>query len=290
METNYQNTNSTNTSTSQDNQQTVPASINQHLNNPLKRNLKLEFNSNMDATNSQNNANKNAKRPKLMLPSASSLNLHIPVLPTPDLLKVTMLTPELDKYMQLTPGTPSQVLFSTNVEEQEQYTRSFEDAINDMKNNSNIGFQLKSEISEDMFDMTRCSSNSSSATYTTLDSSNPFPNVSSGFELNSSDGCSSVHIKDELSTSPPMSPINMESQERIKLERKRQRNRVAASKCRKRKLERIARLEDRVKVLKGENTELASLASKLKQQVCSLKEQVLEHVQNGCQIILTSQF
>lgn len=33
-----------------------------------------------------------------------------------------------------------------------------------------------------------------------------------------------------------MNPIDMESQERIKLERKRQRNRVAASKCRKRKL------------------------------------------------------
>lgn len=33
-----------------------------------------------------------------------------------------------------------------------------------------------------------------------------------------------------------LNPIDMESQERIKLERKRQRNRVAASKCRKRKL------------------------------------------------------
>lgn len=37
-------------------------------------------------------------------------------------------------------------------------------------------------------------------------------------------------------SSPQMSPIDMESQEKIKLERKRQRNRVAASKCRKRKL------------------------------------------------------
>merc|ERR1712228_830921 len=33
-----------------------------------------------------------------------------------------------------------------------------------------------------------------------------------------------------------IAPINMESQEKIKLERKRQRNRLAASKCRKRKL------------------------------------------------------
>lgn len=49
-----------------------------------------------------------------------------------------------------------------------------------------------------------------------------------------------MQIKEEPQTlqpsSPQMSPIDMESQERIKLERKRQRNRVAASKCRKRKL------------------------------------------------------
>ena len=87
-----------------------------------------------------------------------------------------------------------------------------------------------------------------------------------------------------------MSPIDMEDQERIKLERKRQRNRVAASKCRRRKLERIARLEDKVKILKGENNELATVVVKLKQQVCGLKEQVMEHVQCGCQIMLTSQF
>merc|ERR1712109_181959 len=37
-----------------------------------------------------------------------------------------------------------------------------------------------------------------------------------------------------------ITPINTESQEKIKLERKRQRNRLAASKCRKRKLERIS--------------------------------------------------
>merc|ERR1739848_698873 len=46
-----------------------------------------------------------------------------------------------------------------------------------------------------------------------------------------------------------ITPINMESQEKIKLERKRQRNRLAASKCRKRKLERISQLELKVKDL-----------------------------------------
>ena len=83
-----------------------------------------------------------------------------------------------------------------------------------------------------------------------------------------------------------VSPINMENQEKIKLERKRMRNRVAASKCRKRKLERISLLDDRVKALKGENAELAAVVKKLKAAVCDLKQEVMEHVHNGCEIMI----
>ena len=96
-----------------------------------------------------------------------------------------------------------------------------------------------------------------------------------------------VAIKDEpqpVSQSPPLSPIDMENQERIKLERKRLRNRVAASKCRRRKLERISKLEDRVKNLKTENSDLGSIVFNLKQHVVQLKEQVIQHVNSGCKI------
>lgn len=98
-----------------------------------------------------------------------------------------------------------------------------------------------------------------------------------------------VAIKDEPQTvpsSPPMSPIDMEDQERIKLERKRQRNRVAASKCRKRKLERISKLEDKVKCLKGENVDLGGVVKALKEHVCQLKQQVIDHINSGCNIPL----
>ncbi|XP_023674593.1 transcription factor Jun-like [Paramormyrops kingsleyae] len=88
---------------------------------------------------------------------------------------------------------------------------------------------------------------------------------------------------------PPLSPIDMESQERIKAERKRMRNRVAASKCRKRKLERISRLEDKVKNLKSQNSELASTANMLREQVAQLKQKVMNHVNSGCQLMLTQQ-
>ncbi|KAM6218677.1 transcription factor JunB [Rhynchocyon petersi] len=85
---------------------------------------------------------------------------------------------------------------------------------------------------------------------------------------------------------PPMSPINMEDQERIKVERKRLRNRLAATKCRKRKLERIARLEDKVKTLKAENAGLSNTAGLLREQVAQLKQKVMTHVSNGCQLLL----
>nr|XP_006635064.1 PREDICTED: transcription factor AP-1 [Lepisosteus oculatus] len=88
---------------------------------------------------------------------------------------------------------------------------------------------------------------------------------------------------------PPLSPIDMESQERIKAERKRMRNRIAASKCRKRKLERISRLEEKVKTLKSQNSELASTANMLREQVAQLKQKVMNHVNSGCQLMLTQQ-
>ncbi|CAG5863899.1 unnamed protein product [Menidia menidia] len=85
--------------------------------------------------------------------------------------------------------------------------------------------------------------------------------------------------------SPPLSPVDMDCQERIKAERKRLRNRIAASKCRRRKLERISRLEDKVKTLKSQNTDLASTASLLREQVAQLKQKVLTHVSSGCQLL-----
>ncbi|KAG7248199.1 hypothetical protein CRUP_015198 [Coryphaenoides rupestris] len=88
------------------------------------------------------------------------------------------------------------------------------------------------------------------------------------------------------SGSPPMSPIDMENQERIKAERKKLRNRLAATKCRRRKLERISRLEDKVKVLKTDNAGLSNTASQLREQVAQLKQKVMTHVSSGCQLMM----
>lgn len=82
-----------------------------------------------------------------------------------------------------------------------------------------------------------------------------------------------------------ISPIDMSNQERIKLERRREKNRCAAQKCRTRKIERIQRLEERIAELKGNNAQLARTANEQKEHVASLKQQIVEHVNSGCQIM-----
>lgn len=220
-------------------------------------------------------------------------NIGHPVLSSPDLHKLKLGSPDLEKFIMgngtLTTATPTpntaSILFPHQpvTEEQKMFVEGFAVALNEMHHSdSSQGGTHMDMDNMDNGDM-RCESSSSN------DSSEDYSSLldnSQGASFSGSYGM----LKEEQrvpslgGSSPPMSPINMESQEKIKLERKRQRNRLAASKCRKRKLERIAKLEAKVKVLKGENTDLSALVSRLKQQVCHLKEQVIEHVQHGCDI------
>lgn len=83
----------------------------------------------------------------------------------------------------------------------------------------------------------------------------------------------------------PMLPtVDMDANELLKVERKRARNRVAASKCRMRKLERIAVLDQQANQLRNENENLAKLTEKLRAQVYGLKQELRWHLNNGCRI------
>ncbi|KAL7670784.1 hypothetical protein ACOME3_005708 [Neoechinorhynchus agilis] len=77
--------------------------------------------------------------------------------------------------------------------------------------------------------------------------------------------------------------------EKSKIERKRERNRIAARKCRTRKLERIAELEKRVAELSLENEQLSANAVALKNYVQELHRLVLEHRRSGCVLIRGNQ-
>lgn len=212
------------------------------------------------------------------------------LLESPDLINFAITTPEVERMLHLptslslinTP-TPSLSLINTPslfakavTEEQEKFAEPFSEILNNMHNNNDSNNALQVEIP-----MTSSGSNSSEyqsePQYSVLLPSNNFSNI-----------IPHHIIKEEpqtvpTSSSPLMSPINMESQEEIKLQRKRQRNRVAASKCRRRKLERIAKLEDKVKQLKNENSDLTTTLKRLFEQISHLKETVMQHANNGCE-------
>lgn len=72
--------------------------------------------------------------------------------------------------------------------------------------------------------------------------------------------------------------------DRFKLEKKRERNRIAASKCRQRKLERISDLESQVAQLKGDNDTLSRLSDRLNTDIRQLKNQIDSHLRRGCRV------
>lgn len=232
-----------------------------------------------------------------------------PVLTSPDLQVLKLVSPELEKIIinnaALPTPTPSSILYPTKATtEQEQFAKGFDEALLSMHEKDNINKMHithnnnNNNISTSNNNSSSNSSNSSNSTVASVAASVPttggHTNTMSGGDITYTDLDSYPGvIKEEPQTvpqSPPVSPIDMENQERIKLERKRLRNRVAASKCRKRKLERISKLEDKVKDLKTQNTELCSIVFNLKQHVIQLKQQVIEHHNSGCTITLTGKF
>lgn len=241
------------------------------------------------------------------------------LLASPDLNMLKLASPELEKMiiqsngMVTTTPTPTQFICPKSVtEEQEAYARGFVDALAELhKQTESCDSFVTNSISSAMTTIngdTGCSTTSllpltvmsvPQPTTMTIDTkaismptgvirqhTSPIPSMIANTRI--------ATIKEEpqtvpcLGMTPPLSPINMETQEVIKLERKRARNRVAARKCRTRKLEKISRLEERVDEIKGMNTELSQTATILRDQVMQLKKQIMDHVNSGCQVILTT--
>lgn len=121
-----------------------------------------------------------------------------------------------------------------------------------------------------------------------------YPVISSVGSSSSSPRPPPYKLEDEAqivpSNTPPLqsTPIDLKMQEIIKHERKKLRNRLAAQRCRKRKIEREEELKDKVKDLKVTYNELTTARSELRQQVIELKQKVMNHVNMGCHVFLPS--
>ncbi|XP_064187522.1 transcription factor JunD-like [Anguilla rostrata] len=235
------------------------------------------------------------------------------ILSSTDLGLLKLASPELERLIIQSNGmvttTPSsQFLFQKSLSDEQEFAEGFVRALEDLhkQNQLNAGVDVPTSsldltsntapvtIHHDLPVYTNLNSYGSGPLGTTVNYSTdtvPFPPPPSHQQHAHAQLPS---LKDEpqivpdvqsFGDSPPLSPINMDTQERIKAERKKLRNRIAASKCRKRKLERISRLEDKVKILKTQNTDLASTASLLREQVAQLKQKVMNHVNSGCQLL-----
>jgi len=92
------------------------------------------------------------------------------------------------------------------------------------------------------------------------------------------------NMRSNTSSNSPMDRVNMEQNEVIKKEKKRERNRQAAQKCRTRKLTRIAELQKRVTDLQDKNKDLTDTADRLKTDINRLERQLQEHQTQGCSL------
>ena len=203
---------------------------------------------------------------------AAAVGAAPPVLTTPDVQMLKMTSPELAKFLSAGHNVSTPTPFPKTVtEEQELYARGFEDALRTVKSVKTLE-SVKSKLSGVPQPVALVSVKQEFVAA-------PEQDDDAGSSVSSS---SSGAVSSGIAA--PLSPINMEVQESAKLERKRARNREAAARCRKRKLERISNLDERVNELKEENADLASVVKRLRASVCQLKQEVMEHVSNGCQI------
>lgn len=219
------------------------------------------------------------------------------LLTSPDLHLLQLGSPELERLiiahngLVTTTPTPTTLFSRPATEEQENYARGFVDALAQLHQQQQQQPPPQQPPQQQPQPLQIADPDVSDSGASTSNDSFILPSSSEHSAAGDSAGGG---VKDEpqtvprLGATPPLSPIDMRDQERIKLERKRLRNRIAASKCRKRKLERISRLEEKVHALKTENTELGSVVSALRDQVCRLKQEVMLHVKQGCQIMVSS--
>jgi len=222
------------------------------------------------------------------------------LLATPDVGMFMLTSPDLERFiiqqngLVLTTPTPTtQILFPKTVtEEQEAYARGFVDALSELHKNYGPP-AVSSTVAPSVVSSAAVQKPTDTTTVVNLSTVPSLPAGMTVLAAQPSILPLSLKAESVQATSkvlpPPadIQPIDMDEQETAKLERKRARNRQAATRCRNRKLERITRLEERVAELKGQNSQLQQSASALREEVSRLKHAIIEHTRRGCQVMMT---
>lgn len=232
-------------------------------------------------------------------PRAKRIKNPVPVISSPDLYRLALASPDVEKFIKgslqvgsSTQATPvSAYIFPSKdpTAQQQQFAKGFEDALEECKRRASLN-PVPCEppvpcATTTLTTLTSANLETLNVQHGTVASSQS-SNMSSveTHSSDTSDSMSMTTIKDEQTVPNGVDPIDMRDQEVMKLERKRLRNRIAASKCRKKKLERISQLQDQVDKLKSENQEYEKMISMLRQEVDTLQQEAMMHRQHGCHI------
>merc|ERR1719186_2018262 len=218
----------------------------------------------------------------LDLNSASSKKNKVQnLLTSPDVQMLKLTSPELEKFLSQNPTlatpTPSGYIFPKSVtEEQMMYAKGFEEALEHLRQAETVpGSSNEATVA-------------AANTLATLSAAHPVAQVIPTIQIHQEHQTTNLPLSlpNTITAPNPHSRPNSGASGsydselyqvpdgiKIKDERKRLRNRLAASKCRKRKLERISQLDERVAQLKTENADLAAVVKKMKSSVAVLKQE-----------------
>ena len=233
-----------------------------------------------------------ASQRKCFYPSSTSTHVASPDLEA-FLLYASSSGSELD-WTDNTTSTPTQILFPNSVTaEQEAYARGFVDALEELHRRQGVPAVAQSVAQSTVWTQQSSSSSSCSATAVVSGWSSTSGPVSSscrgvvsslrrGRQSAVDDG---VQLVPRLSCLTPPSSPDVDTVEVARIDRKRERNRLAAQKCRSRKLEQIAVLESRCAVLRAENDSLSRTAGQLADEVARLRQTLVQHT-SGSQCLI----
>jgi len=210
-------------------------------------------------------------------------------LSTPDLISA-LTTPQVFNDGQPSPGTKAfHEMFDVNTTSINNQHHPIQSSTHPLHHDmhqlvSNTIQQNSERIST--FRTNRSNSQISSTRDRSISSSMNEHDSSNSTAPSSPTGSYTYRTKDELQHVPSMKSQNSEeSGDLIKKERKRERNRQAAQKCRTRKLTRIAELQKRVNDLQGKNKDLTGIAEILKSDITKLEKQLQDHHTQGCTLM-----
>ena len=218
-----------------------------------------------------------------------------PVLSTPDMVLLQVASPELENMIRnggslqvLTPNMfPSKVSFLNFLTFNNLKICSWNEKKKYLLANKfliNVIIYLK--VTNEQEDYAKGFMNALSSLHSTRNPHQqvPIPNPSmsgGGFNYNNY-SFSQISQNHQQQRQDDFEGSSNDGNQEDKLDKKRMMNRLAAAKCRLKKMDKIEKLRDKVNILRGETKELDLVALSLREQVKKLKGEVFGHISYGC--------